>query len=190
MISLLLILLLSVPSLDGQEIRRPTGRMIPGVATPTPHPCADCPAPGSFTCAMWPEVCYQCWEDCGQPIATPTPTPTSTPPPPTPTPTPNGPACELLLPSVESVYLVAFYLHGSESHPGMRYNFQTSSVVVPPGAIARPCPCQGHPVGFKWYTADGVLLKACGDTSTLHWLIFRDGLETGTTDSWSTTTGG
>lgn len=63
--------------------------------TPTPDPCADCPIPGTIWCDMYPEVCAQCWEDCGQPMSTPTPgpptnTPTKTPTPGAPTPTPTS----------------------------------------------------------------------------------------------------
>ena len=190
MIPLLLMLMLGV---SGQDILRPTGRMAPGTpaptptVTPTPDPCADCPEPDGFSCAMWPMVCYQCWEDCGRPIATPTvtPTPTKTPTPtPPPTPTPQGPACELLLPSGGVVYMVAYYLHES-SVSGTRYSFQTVPVGVVPGSTLRPCPCEGHPVGFEWYTSDGVLLKSCGDTSTKHWHIFSDGFESGDLEAWN-----
>ena len=198
MIPLLLILL--VAGLPGQQVLRPTGRVAPSegtpsatpTPTPTPDPCAGCPDPDSFTCAMWPHVCYQCWEDCGQPIATrtPTPLPTRTPTPqPTPTPTPNGPACELSLPGGGAVYLVGFYLHESEKQLKTRYTFQTAPVSVGPGALLRPCPCEGFPVGFKWYTADGRLIRACGDTATILPFIFEDGFETGTIDRWSLVAG-
>lgn len=179
----ILLLILSVTSsLSAQEIRRPTGRMAPGEA----DPCAACPAPDSFTCQAWPMACYQCWEDCGSPIAThtPTPLPTRTPtPPPPPTPTPNGPACELGLPNGGSVYLIAFYLHESEQR-GVRYSYRTASISVSPGSLLRPCPCEGHPVGFEWHTADGRLLGSCGDTATEIEAIFEDGFETGNTKAW------
>lgn len=184
-------------------IRRPTGRYSPALATatptatpattatatPTPDPCDACPDPESFSCLMWPNICFQCWEDCGSPIATHTPTPPPTPtktPTPPPTPTPHGPACELELPVGGTVYLVAFYEHES-STSGTRYHYQTAPVAVDPGSTIRPCPCQGSPVGFKWYAAGGTLLKSCGDTSTAHWHIFSDGFETGNTGRWSQT---
>ena len=177
-----------ISSLPGQEVHRPTGRLIPGevTPTPTPDPCAACSDPDSFTCQAWPLACYQCWEDCGSPIATHTPTPppvpTRTPTPP-PTPTPQGPACALPVSSGAEVYLVAYYLHESNVQ-GVRYSHQTEPASVAPGAIISPCPCQGHPVGFKWYTSWGVLLKTCGDTSTRHWHIFSDGFESGNLEEW------
>jgi hypothetical protein len=193
-------------NLNAQETRQPSGRRIPALATetptitptitptptvtptitPTPDPCADCPPPESPVCQMWPLMCFQCWEDCGQPIATHTPTPiptaTRTPTPP-PTPTPQGPACALPLPSGGTIYLVAFYEHESDAQ-GTRYSFQTAPVWVAPGSTARPCPCEGYPVGFQWYTSDGVLLKSCGDVTTKHWHLFSDGFETGDVSKW------
>lgn len=54
--------------------------------TPTPEVglCDHCPAQGSIGCTINYPLCVRCWEDCGEPIATPTPAP------PTPTPTPTG----------------------------------------------------------------------------------------------------
>jgi hypothetical protein len=82
------------------------------------------------------------------------------------------------------VYLVAFYEHESNVS-GVRYSFQTAPVSVGPGQTVRPCPCEGHPVGFKWYTSTGTLIKECGDTSTQHIRIFFDGFESGDTGAWS-----
>ena len=199
-IAFLLLAWLWAATLLAQEIRRPAGRRIPILATstptptttatptPTPGPCDHCPDPESFTCQMWPNLCFQCWEDCGEPIATHTPTPTPAPtrtPTPPPTPTPNGPACELVSPAGGTVYLVAYYEHES-STSGTRYQFQTAPVAIPPGSTARPCPCQGHPVGFRWYSSDGSILKTCGDTSTKHLHIFSDGFESGDLGKWTT----
>lgn len=79
----------------GQPIVTPTPSKTPTrtpTITPTPdpsNPCPQCPDPLGFSCQMWPQMCYQCWSDCGHPLATPTPTRTATPRPPTATPTPN-----------------------------------------------------------------------------------------------------
>ena len=190
-----------------QEVRRPSGRAIPGptwtptatltptptpTPTPEPDPCSGCMEPGSYWCEMLPEICYQCWEDCGNPQATPTPTRTSTPtrtPTPQATPTPNGPACELSAPS-GAIYLVAYYAHESEVR-GVRYSYKTAPVTYRPGRTVKPCPCQGFPIGFEWFTVAGAVLKSCGDTSTAHWHshIFSDGFETGDTDRWSLVVG-
>jgi len=139
---------------------------------------------------MYPEICYACWDECGNPQATPTPTrtptrtPTVTPPP---TPTPNGPACELSLPNGGTVVLEAFYAHEAEGG-GRRYTFRTSPQTVPPGSLVRPCPCEGYPIGFRWYLAEGgTPLKSCGDTSTVYALIFSHGFEGGSTQGWSAT---
>jgi hypothetical protein len=84
----------------GQPIE-PTATPTPVTPTPTPTPepgdCSHCPAPGSIGCVISYSVCVQCWEDCGQPIATPTPRDTPTP---TPTPTPWYSAAPLV--SVEA----------------------------------------------------------------------------------------
>jgi hypothetical protein len=53
--------------------------------TPDPDPCEDCLDPEDFWCKMLPDACYQCWEECGEPLPTRTPTVTPTI---TPTPTP------------------------------------------------------------------------------------------------------
>ena len=200
----LLLVLFVVSGLRGQEIIRPTGRRISGLValtptptttptptitptiTPTPDPCDECPEPGGTICEMWPEACYACWEDCGSPIATHTPTYTPTlvaTYTPTPTPTPQGPACPLILPTGGTVYLVAFYLHTIDDDT--RYSYQTLSIVVPPGMTARPCrpPCEGIPVGFKWFNGSGVLLKSCGDTIK-NLDIFKDGFESGDWGEW------
>lgn len=158
---------------------------------------------------MWPDACYFCWEECGQPQASPTPTrthtptKTPTPPPPPPTPTPNGPPCTLRVGAGENVYLIAFYAHESPVL-GRRYTFTTPSMWVPPGYFANPCPCEGHPIGFEWRVSrNGELLKACGDTSLVYPRtptatptpivvpdeIFVDGFESGSTNSWSRTEG-
>ena len=173
MISLILAL-----GMSGQAILYPTGRVMPG------DPCAACPDPDSFTCQMWPATCYQCWEDCGSPIATPTvtPTPTNTPPPPTPT--PHGPTCELRLPGSGLVYLTAYYKHESSTQ-GTRYTFETTSKELRPGEVARPCPCEGTPVGFTWsFTTTGKPFMECGDTGWKHWHIFSDGFESGDLEAW------
>ena len=185
---LLVVFLFVAPGPFAQEVLRPTGRMVPGstTPTPTPDPCAACPDPDSFSCQMWPLICQQCWEDCGSPIATPTPTPTRTPTPPPPTPTPQGPACELRPQDERVVYLVAFYLHESKVQ-GTRYSYRTDPILVAPQTVLRPCPCQGHPVGCKWYTSSGELIKSCGDTSTKHWHIFSDGFESGGLEEWDGT---
>jgi hypothetical protein len=193
--------------LTAQETRRPSGRAAPALATETPtitptptvtptmtpttdpDPCSGCPEPGGFICELWPDACYACWEDCGDPIATHTPTRTHTPvatSTPTPTPTPQGPACPLVLPGGGAVYLIAYYEHES-SVQGTRYADHVGPVFLPPGATARPCrpPCEGHPVGFEWFTTDGVLIKSCGDTSTAHWHLFSDGFESGDLGAWT-----
>jgi hypothetical protein len=198
------------------QVRRPTGRRIPGIATMTPtvtptltptltptvtptltptathtptpdlDPCSGCPDPHGVICRLWPEVCYQCWEDCGDPIAThtPTPVPTALPPTPTPTPTPpQWPPCELFLEDAGVIYMVAYYEHES-SVQGTRYSFRTANKWVPDFTTVNPCPCEGHPVGFRWYASGGYLLKECGDTSTQHWHVFSDGFESGDLGAW------
>ena len=200
----LLPLLLLIPAMvSAQELpppRHPTGRVIAlsetftptptptptqtPTITPTPDPCDGCPEPGGTICEMWPDACYACWEACGHPIATHTPTPiptaTRTPTPP-PTPTPQGPECPLILPVGGTVYLVAFYEHTIDDDT--RYSYQTTTVSVPPGFTARPCPCEGYPVGFKWFNGSGVLLKSCGDTIK-NLDIFEDGFESGDWGEW------
>jgi len=169
--------------------------------TPDPDPCSECPDPDGYVCGLNYPACIACWEDCGQPFATPTPTPTRTPTAPAPTPTPNGPECILRSPlSSKAVQLVAIYAHESPVF-GVRYTFTTPSDLMDPGDVARPCPCEGHPVGFEWYNANtGSLLKVCGDTSRVYPrsptptptpvpdVIFSDGFETGTTARWSSST--
>ena len=213
---------------DSLQIRRPSGTRIPGplwtptstpTITPTPTPtstpvgCSECPPQDSLSCLMWPESCRQCWEDCGQPMATPTPTPTPTRTPtktpvgPTPTPTPNGPECVLhgyaLNNPGEFVYLVAIYAHESPTF-GVRYTFTTDAFWVGFADAARPCPCQGYPIGFEWHIArNGELIKACGDTITIYPRsptpaptptpvpnieIFSDGFENGGVENWSNAT--
>ena len=211
---LLAVMLLIPAMVSAQELpppRHPTGRAIAlsetytptptmtptptPTVTPTPDPCADCPAPDDWACIMWPEACYQCWEDCGHPIATHTPTPipsptrTPTPPPPTPTPTPQGPECELTTAAVEAIHLRAFYAHES-SALGSKWVSVTAPVTVPVGTLLRPCPCEGRPIGFEWVVtlAGGpVVVKACGDTDPIYYglLIFQDGFESGDTGRWS-----
>lgn len=188
--------LLGIVTVAAQEIRRPRARRIPGVATetttptqtptatptPDPDPCAACPDPDSFSCTIAWSICVQCWEDCGQPIATPTPTPTETPPP---TPTPNGPACEIIFPTQADIYLVAFYAHESTTR-GTRYTHQTAPASVPPGSTVRPCPCEGYPIGFEWRAVnDNRILKSCGDTSSIFSYLFADGFESGDVEKWS-----
>jgi hypothetical protein len=209
---LALVVLTAVKTVSGQEEPlRPSDRAIPGATyTPTPEPdqCSECPVPGSFPCEMWPEWCYQCWADCGDPQASPTPTPpptptaTATPPA---TPTPNGPTCELYLPAGGTIYLVVYYEHESE-RLGEAYSYtvgptaisgvKTTPAKVLPGSLVRPCPCEGHPVGFSWHdNTSGAVLKRCGITETVYpptptptpgpELIFRDGFETGDTSRWT-----
>lgn len=73
----------------GPPTNTPTKTPTPGAPTPTPTSvpgdCDDCPLPGTIGCEISPPACYQCWEDCGEPLPTRTPTPTPTI---TPTPTP------------------------------------------------------------------------------------------------------
>ena len=187
------------------QVLRPTGRRIPGIATftptmtptatptptitptPDPDPCAGCPPPDSFACQAWPEVCYACWENCGEPIAThtPTPVPTALPPTPTPTPTPpQWPPCPLFLVNNGSVYMVAYYEHESNVN-GVRYSFRTANRWFPAGTTVRPGPCEGHPVGFGWYFSGGYLIKECGDTNTSYWHGFSDGFESGDLRAWT-----
>lgn len=186
----MIILLLVLLVLPGQEIHRPTGRVAPGTPaptatpSPTPDPCAACPAPDSFTCQMWPLICYQCWEDCGHPIATPTPTPTATPPPPTATPTPQGPECILTTPSTGTYQLFASYLHEDEEEHGLRW-VSKPKVTVPFGVTLRPCPCEGIPVGFRWVSSLIGTIKECGDTGTVFPFIFSDGFESGNLEAWN-----
>ena len=196
------LLAVAIPG-EPQEIRRPRARRIPGAvtetptatatptptatATPTPpaDPCSECPAPDSFSCTIAWTTCVRCWEECGQPIATPTPTPTATPPP---TPTPNGPACEVNFSSPSDVYLVAYYAHESPIQ-GKRYSYQTAPASIPSGSTVRPCPCEGSPIGFEWRAVtDNRILKSCGDTSSIFFHIFADGFESGSTSEWSETT--
>ena len=192
-----LLLMVALMGGDAQEvIRRPTRRVVTGPTTPTPTPtqtptatptptptvtpgpCDHCPDPDSFTCAISWAYCVQCWEDCGQPIATPTPTPTRTPPP---TPTPVGPEC-VLLSGGGSVTLMVIYAH--EAAEDVRYVYVAGPESVPPGSILRPSEVEGTPIGYEWYV-DGVLWKSCGDTDRRHPVIFADGFETGTTERWS-----
>lgn len=167
------------------QVRRPSGRVEPGPTwTPTPvDPCAHCPPPESVGCWINYEACVDCWEECGQPIATPTPTRTPTP---AATPTPNGPVCELRLGSSKMVYLIVTYAHESPTTSNIRYRVITGSQLISPGQVVRPCPCQGHPIGFAWHDArtDDLLLK-CGDVRQgFGPLIFADGFETGDTSKW------
>ena len=161
--------------------------------TPTPDPCEHCPDPESPGCWLNWDYCVQCWEDCGQPIATPTPTPTRTPtvtPTPTPTPTPlPGPPCPLSVDCPRSVYLVAVYAHEKDA---CRYRYTTGARQLIPGETARPGPYEGHPIGFEWHDGNNDnLIKSCGDTArACTGPIFEDGFESGNTAAWSSTSGG
>ena len=81
------------------------------------------------------------------------------------------------------MYLVAFYEHTIDDDT--RYSYQTVSVIADSGMTLRPCrpPCEGHPVGFAWFSGDGVLLKLCGDT-VKNLAIFKDGFESGDSGEW------
>jgi hypothetical protein len=155
-------------------------------ATPTPGPCDSCPDPGSLSCQLWPEVCYQCWADCGQPLSTPTPTRTNTPtatPTPTVTPTPTGPECILHMIGPGRVFLVAIYSHEKN---GARYTYEVYPKDVPIGHYrGDPSDVEGEPVGYEWWDANGTrLLKSCGDAGRVFPMIFSDGFETGDTSRW------
>jgi len=184
--------------LAGQEVRRPSRRVMPSTGSPTatptqtptqtptptpdPDPCSQCPDPNSLACTIAWNSCVQCWEDCGQPIATPTPTPSPTHPP---TPTPNGPACELTFATSSEIYLVTYYAHESPTDQGKRYFHQTAPALIPPGSNVRPCPCEGYPIGFEWRSAnDNQIIKSCGDTNLSYPHIFSDGFESGNTEEW------
>lgn len=162
--------------------------------TPTPGPCAACPDPNGFVCALNYPMCVACWEACGQPIATPTPTPTPTPMPPTPTPTPPpGPECVLNLEGPGTLYMVGIWAHESETRC-VRYTYESETRVVLPGPqVARLSLVEGYPIGYEWWDADNrVLLKSCGDTDRAYPCkgIFEDGFESGNTAAWSSTIGG
>lgn len=220
--SLIVILAVAISASAGTppQVRTVTGTRIPGptwtptltpTLTPTPtetpiDPCAGCPDLDSWSCQMWPQTCYQCWEDCGNPQATPTPTRTRTPTAtatPTITPTPVGPPCILHVDGPGSIYLVAFWAHESPTY-GERYTFAAPSLSVPPGPhSARPDGVEGYPIGYEWWNAvSGELLKSCGDTSKIYprtptptptpppSSIFADGFESGDTSRWSSTVGG
>ena len=73
----------------------PTPTVVPPTQTPpvdppptvVPPDDCDCPDPQTISCWINWDECVACWDECGQPIATPTPVPpTVTPGPPTPTP--------------------------------------------------------------------------------------------------------
>lgn len=160
--------------------------------TPTPTPCAGCPDPSSFSCQAWPQVCYDCWSGCGQPIATHTPTPTATPvitPTPTPRPTAAGPPCTITPTTAGMVYLIAYWQHEHEGEKCKRWTYETFAEPIPAGWTAYPDDrTEGIPVGYQWYDAvDGRLLKSCGDTSMEYPCpgIFSDGFESGDTSKWS-----
>ncbi len=183
-----------------QAARRPSGRLVPGspvptaTITPTPDPCAGCPAPGSFTCAMWPLVCFQCWEDCGRPIATHTPTPIPVQPTRTPQP---GPECVLHMTGPGRVLLVAVWAHGDAARP-LRYTYEVFPRDVPPGSYrGDPDEVEGTPVGYEWWDANSIIMvKSCGDTGRIFvhpnhpGLVFADGFETGDSSRWSSEAGG
>jgi hypothetical protein len=191
---------IAASSLSGQEIHRPAGRMIPGEVTPSPapDPCDACPDPDSFTCAMWPEVCYRCWEDCGSPIATPTPTPTRTP---TPTPTLAPGECRFSLPvdpgHPKEVYAVGYYLHESET-PGVRYR-SNPPLTYDKDANTLSAAHIGRPVAVEWYArlrgvGEYQVVSTCGVVPPLAIpptptptpsFIFKDGFESGNTKAWS-----
>jgi hypothetical protein len=100
------------------------------------------------------------------------------------------PECELRSTAAATIYLVAIYAH--EAGPGMRYTYQTPVMVLEPGYVARPCPCEGYPIGFEWHMvppefekSTPVLVKSCGDTSRVYPFIFKDGFDGGDTSQWS-----
>lgn len=190
------------------QVRTATGTRIPGptwtptptpTMTPAPDPCASCPDPASFSCQAWPAACYQCWADCGQPMATPTPTrtPTRTATPiPTATPTPVGPPCVLHTIGPGRVFLVAVWLH--QEAGAKRYTYTAESRDVPAGPYRCDPAAEGLPVGYEWWDANsGELLKSCGDTGRAYPVtpsptpipapdvVFVDGFETGTTEKWN-----
>jgi len=191
------------PTRTATATRTPTMTRTP-TNTPGPDPCAECPDPASFSCQMWPDPCYQCWADCGQPQATPTPTrtPTRTATPiPTATPTPVGPPCVLYVTGPGEVYLVGIWAHESTVF-GERYTYRSAAMHVNAGSqAARPGPVEGYPIGYEWWDAtSGTLLKSCGDTSRVYPrtptptptpppdVIFTDGFETGDVSKWSSST--
>jgi len=107
------------------------------------------------------------------------------------------PECPLSVDSAATIYMVAIYAHEDAARPGMRYTFQAPPQTLEPGSVARPCPCEGYPIGFEWYhvapefsKSVDVLVKSCGDTSRVYPFIFKDGFESGTTARWSSTIGG
>lgn len=107
------------------------------------------------------------------------------------------PQCELRATSAATIYAVAVYAHEDAARPGMRYTYQTPPQTLEPGYVARPCPCEGYPIGFEWYMvppefekSTPVLVKSCGDTGRVYPFIFKDGFEGGDTSQWDKTQGG
>jgi hypothetical protein len=109
--------------------------------------------------------------------------------------TPVIPDCPLrVTDGAATIYLVAIYAHESPTYPGMRYTFETDSMIIAPGEVATPCPCEGYPIGFEWYyippnftKSAGVVVKECGDTGRPYPRIFKDGFESGDTSRWDYT---
>jgi hypothetical protein len=159
---------------------------------------------------MWPDLCYQCWEDCGQPIATPTPTPIPTITP-TPTPTPNPytancsseihevEACDLLVMGRKQVRSKIYWVHQAEEGEPP-YTATTDWAVfentIIPIIVKRSCP-----VAAEWHIAseitpdpqDWAVVQLCGaipppptpTPTPSSSFIFKDGFESGNTDAWS-----
>ena len=79
--------------------------------------------------------------------------------------------------------MVAIYAHESTTK-GVRYTYQTNTETVIAGSIVSPCPCEGFPIGFEWYSGE-VMLRGCGDTGRVFASIFADGFESGDFRAWT-----